>query len=674
MMQWQLTLNSVILGTTAGFALLIAIIMRNRRAAPGSRSIFYLLIAIAIWAGADALESAAIPISTKIWCAKVAYLGIASVPPLWFRFTLEYGRHFDRLTIRNRLLPWIVPLLTFVFAATNEWHHLVWPRIVPVGPEPGAEVTYHHGPWFWFAVIYNYALIAAGTVLLLRAIRRFPPHYYGQSVVLLFAAALPWIGNLLYLLGWSPIVGMDPTSVVFLLSGIAFAVGLARYRIFDLVPVARDLLIEAMRDGLIVVDQRRRIVDLNPAARYVLGLRQRSAIGQAAAHTLTDWPELAQRLQTTLDVNGEVQSSTQPPRTLDVQSIALHDNTGHPGGALLLLRDVTAARQAEIEIQRVQAFNERILQQMNEGIVVEDTNGILVFVNPAAAAMLGYQAEELVGLHWSTIVPALFHADVEAANKRRIQGIADRYEIEMVDRNGTSVVVQVTGSAQIDITTGTLVGTLAVFVDITEKKRTERALQEANSQLQSQLVATEALQAELREQAIRDPLTGLYNRRYLQETLEREVARVIRSHQSLSLVMIDIDHFKQVNDAYGHQAGDQMLRALGDILHQNTRRDDIACRLGGDEFVVMLAGMALDVAVSRAESWCRAFRDLHMLNDNHALHATLSAGIGVLPLHATNGTALLQSADQALYQAKAAGRNRVSVLNANPSRDTVDVV
>lgn len=661
-MQWQLTSNSLILGTVAACALVITRIMSKRPIAPGSRTVPLLLVAVAVWAGADALESASIPLPQKIWCAKIAYLGIASVSPLWFLSAVEYSQHGDWLTRRIRRLLWLVPLLTIALAFTNEWHHLVWSRIVPTSPAPGAEVSYHHGPWFWLAVAYNYLLLATGTLLLLRAIRRFPQHYRGQSAVLILAAALPWAGNLLYLAGWSPAVGLDPTSAVFLLSGVAFAVGLAHYRIFDLVPVARDVLIEAMRDAVIVVDERRRIVDLNPSAQYLLGLQPGVAIGQAVASLLKHWPDLARQLQTTLEVTGEVQSCDQPPRILDVQSIALRDQAGLSSGALLMLRDVTAARHVETEIRRVQAFNERILQQMNEGIVVEDTLGTLVFVNPAAAVILGYQPEELAGQHWRTIVQPPYYAAVEAANTRREHGIGDRYEIEMVRRDGRPVVVQVTGSAQIDIATGERVGTLAVFVDITEQKRTERALQEANKQLQAQLAATEALQFELREQTIRDPLTGLYNRRYLQDTLEREVARAVRAQQPISIVMIDIDHFKQVNDAYGHQAGDQMLQELGDILQANTRREDMACRLGGDEFVVMLSRTPLDVAVTRAEAWCQAFRDRQVQYVDRPLYATLSVGIAGFPQHATSGAELLQSADKALYQAKADGRNRVSVL------------
>lgn len=191
------------------------------------------------------------------------------------------------------------------------------------------------------------------------------------------------------------------------------------------------------------------------------------------------------------------------------------------------------------------------------------------------------------------------------------------------------------------------------------------ALQVAKRQLQVQQAAIKALQAELheqREQAGHDPLTGLYNRRYLEETLEREVARAVRAKQPISIVMLDIDDFKTLNDRYGHQAGDQLLCLLGDVLQARTRRDDIACRFGGDEFVVMLTGTPLEAAAERAEEWRRAIEDGQVLDAEHPLHTTLSAGIAGFPVHGPTGAELLRSADRALYQAKTEGRNRVVVL------------
>jgi diguanylate cyclase (GGDEF)-like protein len=169
------------------------------------------------------------------------------------------------------------------------------------------------------------------------------------------------------------------------------------------------------------------------------------------------------------------------------------------------------------------------------------------------------------------------------------------------------------------------------------------------------------LQDGLRQQAIRDPLTGLLNRRYLDETLPREFALAIRRGTPIALMMVDLDHFKQVNDTLGHATGDQVLRALGGLLRALTRASDVACRWGGEEFVVMMPGAALDAAIRRAEEMRRSFETLSLPGEANPPCSTFSAGLALFPLHASTPQALLEAADEAMYAAKAAGRNRVGV-------------
>ncbi len=172
------------------------------------------------------------------------------------------------------------------------------------------------------------------------------------------------------------------------------------------------------------------------------------------------------------------------------------------------------------------------------------------------------------------------------------------------------------------------------------------------------------LRETLRRQAIRDPLTGLFNRRYLEETLQREIRRAERNHRPLGAVLIDLDHFKRFNDRYGHQGGDALLRALGRFLQSHTRGEDIACRYGGEEFVLILPEAALPQVQERAEQLREAARHLAAEHGGAQLGGiTLSLGIAVFPDHAGDGRHLLGAADEALYRAKAAGRDRVAVAD-----------
>jgi len=173
------------------------------------------------------------------------------------------------------------------------------------------------------------------------------------------------------------------------------------------------------------------------------------------------------------------------------------------------------------------------------------------------------------------------------------------------------------------------------------------------------------LRETLRQQSVRDPLTGLYNRRFLEEALDREIARLERKTLPLSLLMIDVDHFKSFNDTFGHEAGDAVLRDLGGILQRYVRGGDIACRFGGEEFTVVLPEADLDTARQRAEILREATRELRLVHDGKSLGAvTLSVGVACFPEHGRRREHLLQAADAALYAAKDAGRNQVVVSSA----------
>lgn len=161
-------------------------------------------------------------------------------------------------------------------------------------------------------------------------------------------------------------------------------------------------------------------------------------------------------------------------------------------------------------------------------------------------------------------------------------------------------------------------------------------------------------------QSIVDPLTGLYNRRFMEESLGRELRRATRGKQSVALVMMDIDHFKRFNDTFGHQAGDALLRALGNLLKENTRGQDVACRYGGEEFAFVLAGASLDAARKRCELLREEIKQLNVQYGGRLLGAvTLSFGIAVCPDHGETTELLLKAADGALYRAKREGRDRI---------------
>lgn len=193
--------------------------------------------------------------------------------------------------------------------------------------------------------------------------------------------------------------------------------------------------------------------------------------------------------------------------------------------------------------------------------------------------------------------------------------------------------------------------------DLVQQRTTE--LRAVNEQLQERLREIHALQTSLQDQAIRDPLTGLFNRRFLDEILEQEFSRVGRNHSCASVAMIDIDHFKQINDIHGHKAGDLVLKQMCEKINEQIRQGDYAFRYGGEEFLIIFPGANCHEAVGRMNDIRRVIGDLPFPWEGQNLRITISIGVAEFPIHGDTADAVLIQADLALYQAKARGRNRV---------------
>jgi diguanylate cyclase (GGDEF)-like protein len=183
---------------------------------------------------------------------------------------------------------------------------------------------------------------------------------------------------------------------------------------------------------------------------------------------------------------------------------------------------------------------------------------------------------------------------------------------------------------------------------------------ESTSDHMKTMLRNKLLQQELTEQSTRDALTGLLNRRFMEETLRATVARAKRTGEPLAVVMLDIDHFKRLNDTFGHQAGDEALRIVSRLIQKSIRTEDVACRYGGEEFALIMPGATLAIATARAESLRRAVSQLDL---NHIALGikgiTISAGVSTYSSQTLNETTLIAAADEALYIAKDSGRNRV---------------
>jgi diguanylate cyclase (GGDEF)-like protein/PAS domain S-box-containing protein len=289
----------------------------------------------------------------------------------------------------------------------------------------------------------------------------------------------------------------------------------------------------------------------------------------------------------------------------------------------------------------------RLFEAAQDGILILNAEtGAITDVNPYLIKMLGYSRDELLGRKlWE--VGAF--PDIEASQN----AFAALQEEEYIRYDDLPLRAQSGRLIDVEFVSNVYwVGEERVIQcnvrDITERK-----------QAQNTLLKSQAL---LREQSVRDYLTGLFNRRYMEETLERELLRAARKHQPLGIIMLDVDNLKTFNDTWGHAMGDETLRKLGGLLFNQVRAEDIACRYGGDEFILILPDAPRDVTFERGERICELAKQLRLRFDGHSLTvATLSIGVAVFPEHGQTSTAILRAADTALYRAKQAGRNRVVI-------------
>jgi diguanylate cyclase (GGDEF)-like protein/PAS domain S-box-containing protein len=469
-------------------------------------------------------------LQTKLFWTKVSWTSASFGPLIFLLIVLEHLEHKHLLT-RRRLIILLIPslVINFLVWVTPYRYLLMYNfRVEQVGSLDILKEEYGvlHTPIF---------LALQGTTiityyLLIRSFSSSSRIKRQQSLTILTALLIPFLVNIPNILNIEIVKGFDFTPHALVFSSALFAYAIFRYRWLDIIPVARNKLVESIPVGVIVMDAKDRIVDINPFAQRLLQMDD-SIIGQEAQTAFIHFDPIlrapytdAMPLKTEIEVNNPAGN-----KYVDVQILLLKNEEGVVKGRIFTLQDITERKQA-------------------------------------------------------------------------------------------------------------------------------------NERLQAQLTEIANLHTQLHEQAIRDPLTGLFNRRYMSNILERETHRSERHKRPLCILMIEIDNFKRVNDTFGHDAGDITLKTVAGLIESNTRSDDVPCRFGGDEFVLILSETTLEAACICAERLREAAAALQLEHEGKWISGlTLSIGIAMFPQHGTNIISTLRSADLAMYQAKQSGKNRVVV-------------
>ena len=513
----------------------------SRRARFAGRSAFKLMhVAILWWLAAAALEMSFHQQDCKMFWAAMAWPAILAVPTFWAIFLWQYINSIHtplkRLTIAGLLG---IPTLFWLLAMTNPWHWQFYgPGSAPITTEVGAPIAYEHEWVFYLAAVYGYPFMLFCIGITVRAAMASKGVHRRQFLIFLILTTIPWVANISYVaFGWM-LFGFDPTPFSFAITLAGFGWLITGMRLFDLLPVARHLLLDALIDPVLVVDPQRRVIEANPAA-----LRLASTGPNWQGEALQSWPLIGEALDDLLQYAPISEES----HVLDLEACGRH-------------------------------------------------------------------------------------FEVRAR------------EISKAERDGTL-----------------LLGRMLNLRDVTEYQLSQRRLAESLALSKKQLETISALLDTLQSQALRDPLTGLFNRRYLDEFFRLELARAQREATPIVLAMLDLDHFKQLNDTHGHGAGDDALRGVAAFLLEGLRTTDAVFRIGGEEFLLVLPRTRGPEALEKLQYLCSQFANQDMQTRAGPLKLTMSVGVALYPAHAIDLDGLMQHADAQLYRAKRLGRNRVAL-------------
>lgn len=408
-MVWQASVYVGWLAVSATVALLVTGLAWRHRDRAGGVWLALLMLAVATWSAAYAVGVASTLLGTKLLMTQLAYLGIVLIPVFWLFFALEvtgrtnplatdtvfirliFGQSSSRYTSRRALgLLFAVPAITLGFAWTNTYHGMIWETTTLAEIDAIVVLTVTYGPWFWIHATYSYLLLVAGTVLLLGLlIRADHVNHYHVGVILL-AVIIPWAANGAHISGLNPYQAIDPTPLAFTLSGLLLLGVIVRYRLFDVLPVARevarDSVVDSLADPVIVLDAQDRIIDHNPAARPLLESAASDAIGlpldqanPALAKAARDRsPADDEQATVTLETDGH-------PRTYDLNVRPIRD--------AWLNWHILTARTTPRTDDRFEA----IVEAAPTPVLLLDPDGRITYANPAIEQTLGFTPSEIEG-------------------------------------------------------------------------------------------------------------------------------------------------------------------------------------------------------------------------------------------------------------------------------------
>ncbi len=662
-------------------------LLSTRRSARGAMPLALLSISVSIWSISYAFELMSVSYQASSFWLKCEYIGIVWVTVFWLRFCLKYAQiHKPKTAVFFSLFS-IIPLITLGLVFTNHAHHLIWQKI-SLTTRYGIDIlVMEYGIWFWFHAAYAYLIYLVGLYFLIQSYFKTPKNFRQQLRLILLAGIIPIIANFLFLSGQNPIPLIDLTPLSFALSGILIIYVIYYHKFLDIIPVARETTIENMRDGIIVVDLRNRIVDINPAAEKIIQSSFSEVIGQQASQVLVDladWISLSKEQKTPIKVLNIGDGRDKQIYVLNL--FPLSDAQGEMVGHTIVFHNNTESHKLTRDLKD-QADRLAVLYDIGKAITST------LEIDPLL---------ELIYKQLSRVIPcdayfvALYLPKEHKLDIRILFDQEQRYPPEIVDANDglSSWIVEhrapllihdlrkeldklpakpiMVGEKRLSRSwlgvpmqvENELIGLLVVASYTPDMfTKTDQLLLEQIAQQAVLSILNARSYQEVKKQAKLDSLTGVSNHKHLIERLYEGAESALTTSTPLSMIMLDIDHFKLYNDTYGHMIGDEVLRLTVQAIESHIKKTDTVGRWGGEEFGIILPNSTTAQANMIANRIRRTLSEIPLFNVEGKTipKPTISQGIANMPEHTTDADELVIIADRALYRAKDKGRDQVAV-------------
>lgn len=607
-----------------------------------ARPFVFLCATEAIWTAGYIFQLLSEKLGEMLFWNNVQFLGAASLPLAFLAFTQKYNNS-KNLFSKFRVF-YLFPLAAAVLALVWTDGITHWFRTNPgiQYDHPFFKLVFTDGPLFPLYTLYAYTLISLGAIFLIINIITAPQIYRAQIGLVTVGILIPWVFSLVTAAGWVDLGLHQIMPLTFGFSNLMIAFALFRYKLFDTLPVARDTLLEKMHDGMLVIDPSHRVIDLNENVKRILWLTGEQLFSRSIEEILPAEAQSALDLLKVDHASGIFTFSTEKKSQLiEIDSTSLKQGSSQTG-YLWILRDVTEQQTTEWALRRSNALAQAVVDSTLNGILVVNEAFEVLLSNDSLRAVFPLPEDwDRQPNIWAMDMLAQFVSDPNIFYSQIMA-------LEAHAKSQTPVSLELINGRSVDwVTTpyevdGTSLGWMFIFQDITEqKKATNDLLTMAHS----------------------DSLTGIANRRYFFEVAQQEMERCLRYQRQMAMIIADIDHFKKVNDSFGHLQGDQVLEAVSILLNQNKRSFDFLGRYGGEEFILLLPETDLITAGQIADRLRKTIEEMSVTIHKVPVHVTVSLGVAAFPLPSERSDLddLINAADEALYRAKANGRNCVAL-------------